>query len=88
MAVTMLLFQPYEAIGRFGVNFVHVCRHSNELSVTKTNINWKWTSSYQNIYKTLISAEYIVKVLNYLNFWKVYRATYNSFLFGLIVFWG
>jgi hypothetical protein len=35
----MLLFQlhVYEAIGHFGVNFVHVCRHRNELSVTKTN---------------------------------------------------
>jgi hypothetical protein len=31
-------FQLYETIGHFGVNFVHVCRHSNELSVTKTNI--------------------------------------------------
>jgi hypothetical protein len=34
----MLLFQLYEAIDHFGVNFVHVYRHSNELSVTKTNI--------------------------------------------------
>jgi hypothetical protein len=37
-SITMLLFQLYETIGHFGVNFVHVCRHSNELSVTKTNI--------------------------------------------------
>ena len=34
----MLLFQLYEAIDCFGVNFVHVCRHSNELSVFQTNI--------------------------------------------------
>ena len=38
LGVTMLLFQLYETIDHFGVNFVHVCRHSNELSVTKTNI--------------------------------------------------
>ena len=38
LGVTMLLFQLHETIGHFGVNFVHVCRHSNELSVTKTNI--------------------------------------------------
>ena len=38
LGVTMLLFQLYETKGHFGVNFVHVCRHSNELSVTKTNI--------------------------------------------------
>jgi hypothetical protein len=31
----MLLFQLYETIDHFGVNFVHVCRRSNELSVTK-----------------------------------------------------
>jgi hypothetical protein len=35
-----------ETIGHFGVNFVHVCCHSNELSVTKTidnpeNRDWK-----------------------------------------------
>jgi hypothetical protein len=41
LGVTMLFFQLYETIGHFGVNFVHVCRHSNELSVTKTNIIWK-----------------------------------------------
>ena len=34
--VTRLLFQLYDY--HFGVNFVHVCRHSNELSVIKTNI--------------------------------------------------
>ena len=38
LGVTMLLFQLYEAIDHFGVNFIHVFRHSNELSVTKTNI--------------------------------------------------
>jgi hypothetical protein len=38
LGVTMLLFQLYEAIDHFGVNFVHVCRHNNELSVTKTNV--------------------------------------------------
>ena len=36
MGVTVLLFQLSEAIGHFGVNFVHVCRHSNGRSVTKT----------------------------------------------------
>jgi hypothetical protein len=41
LGVTMLFFQLYEKIGHFGVNFVHVYRHSNELSVTKTNIIWK-----------------------------------------------
>jgi hypothetical protein len=41
IGVTMLFFQLYETIGQFGVNFVHVCRHSNEQSVTKTNIIWK-----------------------------------------------
>jgi hypothetical protein len=34
----LAFFQLYETIGHFGVNFVHVSRHSNELSVTKTNI--------------------------------------------------
>ena len=38
LGVSMLLFQLYETIGHFGVNFVHVCRHSNGLSVIKTNI--------------------------------------------------
>jgi hypothetical protein len=38
LGVTVLFFQLYETIGHFGVNFVHVCRHSNELSVTITNI--------------------------------------------------
>jgi hypothetical protein len=38
LGVIMFLFQLYETIGHFGVNFVHVCRHSNEISVTKTNI--------------------------------------------------
>ena len=38
LGVTMLLFEQNETIGHFAVNFVHVCRHSNELSVTKTNI--------------------------------------------------
>jgi hypothetical protein len=37
LGVTLLIFHLYEAIGHFGVNFVHVCRHSNDLSVTKTN---------------------------------------------------
>jgi hypothetical protein len=41
LGVTMFFFQLYETIGHFGVNFVHVCRHSNELSVTKINIIWK-----------------------------------------------
>ena len=36
----MLLFQLYQTIGHFGVNFVRVCRHSNELSVTETNIGY------------------------------------------------
>ena len=32
LGVTMLLFQPYKTIDHFGVIFIHVCRHSNELS--------------------------------------------------------
>ena len=33
LGVTMLLFQLYQAIDHFGVNFVHECRHSNETNI-------------------------------------------------------
>ena len=42
----MLLFQLYQTIGHFGVNFVLVCRHSNELSVTETNTGYVKNRQY------------------------------------------